>query len=152
MDGNRKNKVEDVPEQHLKLMEIYLSEWIHRDSFLWTQTVHFFYATLIVIIFPNAAQRLGVVFPSFSPVIFPVVGFIMAITFLIISLGLARRLAAIGDTYQALIDMLPEEYRRKHDGDLKIAEIHKTHLSVAINLVLFGGLAVLAIVIAKCNL
>ena len=150
MNNSSQKRIEDIPEQHFHLMEIYLSEWKHRDTFLWTQTVHFFYATLIVIIIPNAAQRFGVVFPSFSPVVFSIVGAVMAVAFLFITLVLARRLVAIGESYQALIDMLPQEYRRKHDAEYQLYDIHKTHLSLVINLVLFLGLIVLAIVLAIC--
>ncbi len=34
-------------DQIITLMEIYLSEWQHRDSMLWQQVFKYFYVTLI---------------------------------------------------------------------------------------------------------
>lgn len=138
-------QITDVPEQHLRLMEVYLSEWQHRDSFLWTQTVHLFYATLIVIILPNAAQGLGIIVPSISCWIFPVVGFCMSIGFLYISIGLTFRLNAIGKTYQELINKLPEKYQRISVEKMKCGKLFNYPISIVLDVVLFVGLAVLAL-------
>lgn len=102
----------ETTDQLLYLMEIYLSEWTHRDSMLWKQVFTYFLASLVVMILPFAdvwGFSLGDKAPQW---IFPVIGILMSIAFLIIGIGYAIRLRAIGATYKNLIQMFPEEYRR----------------------------------------
>lgn len=54
-------KIENV----IELMNVYLSEWEHRDEMLWAQVFKHFYATLIVMFLPNIASFLNVDLPRF---------------------------------------------------------------------------------------
>ena len=42
----------ETTDQYLQLMEVYLSEWEHRDSSLWKQAFSYYLFTLAVIVFP----------------------------------------------------------------------------------------------------
>ena len=58
------NKTDIGNEQIIALMSVYLSEWEHRDELLWTQVFKYFYATLVVIILPNATKFFGIELPE----------------------------------------------------------------------------------------
>lgn len=83
-------------ENALNLMNIYLSEWEHRDTLFWSQIFKYFYATLVVLFLPNIASYIQVNLPSFPAITFPVVAFIMSLVFLYVSIGYSKRLEAIG--------------------------------------------------------
>ena len=51
----------------LALMQIYLSEWMHRDELLWKQVFKYFYATLFVLFLPNIAAFVQIELPDISP-------------------------------------------------------------------------------------
>ncbi len=113
-------------EQLLHLMDIYLSEWQHRDAMLWKQVFTYFYATLIVMILPYA-QIVEISFGNIIPQwAFPLAGIIMSVAFFIIGKGYAVRLTAIGMSYDNLIQKLPEEYRR-----IKLQEVNPNSLANA---------------------
>ncbi len=96
----------------LKLMEIYLMEWTHRDSFLWKQVFKYFFAVLIVILLPFVdvwGIDFGGILPSF---IFPLFGVLLSLIFLLVGRGHITRLSSIGKVYRHIIQQLPPEYRR----------------------------------------
>lgn len=104
----------------LDLMDIYLSEWKHRDEMLWKQVFKYFYATLVVLFLPNIASFLGINLPEFPAVLFPLAALVLSLVFLYISIGYSKRLEASGNTYQKLINLLPEELRRVSVSDPNI--------------------------------
>ena len=111
-------------DQLLNLMQIYLSEWMHRDSLLWKQIFTYFFATLVVMILPFAdvwGFSLGDMVPNW---IFPAVGILMSLAFFVIGKGYAVRLKAIGEVYDKLIQKLPKDYQR-----IKLKEINPHSLS-----------------------
>lgn len=100
-------------EQLLSLMELYLSEWEHRDSLFWKQIYTYFYSCLIVMLLPYF-HGLGLYMPKGIPdFLFPFAGMIMALAFFIVSNGYIARLKALSEPYQNLITKLPSSYRRK---------------------------------------
>ena len=104
----------------LDLMDIYLSEWKHRDEMLWKQVFKYFYASLVVLFLPNIASFLGINLPEFPAVLFPLAALVLSLVFLYISIGYSKRLEASGNTYQKLINLLPEELRRVSVSDPNI--------------------------------
>ena len=118
------NKQEQVStEETLHAMEIYLNEYIHRDTHMWSQTYRFFFAALIVMLLPNLTERVGITIPekfSLYTKIFPIMGIILSVVFLHVALLLAKRFAAISKTYSNLINQLPEELRRISIKDMPI--------------------------------
>lgn len=96
-------------DQIIALMEIYLSEWQHRDSMLWQQVFKYFYVTLIVIILPNIAEFLKIALPPINKKLFPIIG----IFILYVGIGYALRLKAIGLTYTRMMQLLGnKKYKR----------------------------------------
>ena len=99
-------------DQILTLMNIYLTEWCHRDELLWKQVFTYFYATLIVLFLPFLAKKIPEIeLPSVSSVVFAVVALVMSVVFLIVSLGYAKRLAAIGDSYREVAKFMPTDMK-----------------------------------------
>ena len=99
-------------EHCLTLMNVYLTEWCHRDDLLWTQVFKYFYATLIVLFLPNLTEKIGFKLYHFPLWIFPIIALFMALLFLYVSKGYAIRLAAISDSYKKVMDSLPEDLQR----------------------------------------
>lgn len=100
-------------DQLLTLMEIYLSEWQHRDNLFFKEIFTYFFSSLVIMILPFA-DIWGLHLPEALPTwLFPGIGMVMAIAFFIISSGYIARFKALNDPYQALINKLPPSYRRK---------------------------------------
>lgn len=114
----------------IDLLNIYLQEYIHRDNLMWSQTYKFFFASLIIMLLPNLTERLGIIIPeifSSHKWIFPLAGIALAIIFLYVSLGLAKRFQASSKTYNNLISLLPEKVQRVKLDELPIKILDKTH-------------------------
>lgn len=129
----------------LMLMDIYLTEWRHRDSLLWKQVFVYFYAIVIIIILPFV-DVLGVGFEDILPRwIFSATGIILSFIFLIVSKGYADRLKSIGDTYNRLIKMLPVQFRR---NEIK----SNMRLSYFITYIMFGLLIIISTITLYINI
>ena len=94
-------------EDMINLMEIYLSEWEHRDTLLWSQVFKLFYANLIVIILPYQKIFDLSVLPL-DTIIYPIIGIIMSFIFMYIGVGYAYRLRASSQTYEKIIENFDE--------------------------------------------
>ena len=102
-------------DQFLHLMEIYLSEWEHRDSSLWKQAFAYFIFSFAITIFPfvspwNHCEKLIVFLPKW---IFPIIGMILSMVFGFVMLGYVRRFGYIGEVYRKMIKELPRDYQFK---------------------------------------
>lgn len=121
----------------INLLNIYLQEYIHRDNHMWSQTYKFFFASLVIMLLPNLTERLGINIPeifSSHKWIFPLAGIALAIIFLYVSLGLAKRFQASSETYNKLINLLPKEVQRVKLAELPIKLLNKTHNYILITL------------------
>lgn len=138
----------------LCLLNIYLEEWNHRDELLWKQVFKYFYATVIVLFLPNVASFLKIDLPKFPKFVFPLVALALALVFLYISIGYAKRLEASGDTYKNLISLLPEELQRipLSSPKIKYGKFFSRRMSVVICILMFLGLVILAFVMVCYNL
>ena len=107
---NRKVSNDEI----FQAMNIYLTEWIHRDKHMWFQTYNFFFAALVVMFLPNLTEKLGFTIPTALArhYVFPILGIILSFVFFYVSIGQAKRLQASGITYRKLIKQLPEELQR----------------------------------------
>lgn len=137
-------KIENV----IELMSVYISEWEHRDELLWKQVFKFFYATLIVLFLPNFASFIGIDLPNFPKILFPSVALILSLVFLYVSIGYTKRLEASGNTYQNLINLLPDDLRRVSvtDPSIKFGKFFSKRMSIMICVLMFFGLLLLSIV------
>ena len=73
LEKSQENKLQDLSQEHIALMNIYLEEWKHRDVILRQQVFRFFYATLIIIFFPNFSERINIELPNIPQFIFPII-------------------------------------------------------------------------------
>lgn len=114
-------------EELLHLMEIYLSEWEHRDSLFWGQAFSYFAAALTIIVLPffEFWKSTGL-YEKLPKVVFPIVGLIMSFLFLCIMLGYCKRMEVSHDIYSKLIKCLPPQYRRKQLKDDEEPEENET--------------------------
>jgi len=105
----------EITDQHLHLMELYLSEWEHRDSSLWKQAFAYFIFSFAVTVFPfvspwNLCEQLVPYLPKW---IFPLVGMVLSVVFGFVIFGYVRRFRRTGEAYRNMIKNLPERYRIK---------------------------------------
>lgn len=140
---------------HIALMDVYLQEWCHRDTLLWTQVFKYFFSALVVIILPNAVGGLGIEFGNIPTAVFRIVGILISLVFLYVALAYSKRLEASGKTYQNMIDMLPPEYRRVSlrnnpatgKNHIRYAGLFRHAISFIVCGIMFLGLILLAIVL-----
>ncbi len=134
-------------DQTIALMNVYLTEWCHRNEMLWRLVYRCFYATLVVILLPNIAPALSITIPPLPVFVFRIVGLSMAPMFLFISIGYAKRAEASDRTYQMMIDMFPPEYQRKcvSNEQIRAGRFFSARMSVIICPCMFIALVALAI-------
>lgn len=145
-EGNKLNK-----DQIIALMDVYLCEWTHRDNSLWSQVFRFFFASLFVIMLPNVAEGFGINLPSLGDWIYRLVGGLMALVFWYVSVGYSYRLAAVGNTYQKLINLLGDDiYQRESIKDktkFKYGYLFSKRMAFLINCIMFFALIFLDILL-----
>ena len=142
----RKFEIETT-EQLLSLMNLYYSEWQHRDSLMWKKMCTFFFAVFIVILLPFANIwdiSLATKIPNY---IFPITGILISFVFLHICMQYAERLSKIGETYRALIELLPEDYRRKSIHRQEEIVEKRKQMAYTVPVMLFLALIIFGIVI-----
>lgn len=134
-------------EELISLLNVYLTEWTHRNQILWAQVFKLFYAILVVILLPNVANYLNITIPAIPTVFFRLFGLISSGIFLYISVGYLKRLEAIGNTYQKLIDKLPVKYQRQHVSELHCGALFIPRTSYLICVLLFLSLFFISLVL-----
>lgn len=82
----------------ISLLNVYFSEWSHRDQILWSQIFKFYYAILIIILLPNISPHFDLTLPPMPDLAFRLLGLLLSIVFLYIALGYVVRLQAISYT------------------------------------------------------
>lgn len=144
--GIQLNEIE--AEHILELMDIYLSEWKHRDEVLWKQVFKYFYTTLVVIFLPNLTMRLGIDLNNIPPKFFPIAGLLLSIVFLYVSIGCCKRAEASYEAYKKINSLLPYSFRRIQlsDPKIKYGKYFDRHISLIICPLMFFALLFLSIV------
>lgn len=114
LEPNKQYSVENT-DQLLQLVNIYLSEWEHRDKHFWSQAFAYFMASLSVSSIPFIGTwTQGPLFGSLPLFAFPVIGSILAVMFLIIMLSYYERSKESHDVYMSLIKQIsPESFQEK---------------------------------------
>ena len=105
-------------ETKIAFLKLYQEEWMHRDKIFWEHAFKLFYASLIVILFPNLTKEFNLQLGWVPAELFPTVGMIIAFFFLCLFLADAKRSKAAYESYQKIMDTFPERFRR-----IKISEL-----------------------------
>ncbi len=121
----------------ISLLNLYFSEWSHRDQMMYSQMFKFFYSILIIILAPNLINYLQIDMPNLPKFIFRLIGLLFSFLFLYFNLGNVFRFKAIGETYQTIINELPEKYHRKSIKDIKYGKLFNLNLYLIVSIVLF---------------
>ncbi len=132
-------------EMVINAMNLYIQEYIHRDSHMWSQSYKFYFSALVVTLLPNLTEGLGISLPeklSNHDYIFPIFGMVLSFVFLYVSLGLAKRFLAISATYNRLVTMLPEELRRISIKDMPMKFLNHSVSYVVIILMFLSLLCI----------
>ena len=109
---NTTYRIESTAE-FLTLMNMYYSEWEHRDSLMWKQVCTFFFAVFVVILLPVSKIWDVTLVEDIPRIVFPLVGIALSFVFYYITLQYAHRLSKIGATYRKMVELLPEELQRE---------------------------------------
>ena len=136
----------ETTEELLSLMNIYFTEWSHRDSLMWKQVCTFFFAAFIVTLLPFSKIweiSLTKVIPNF---VFPIVGIVLSLIFLYITIQYAHRLSKSSDTCRELIEHLPKEFQRKKLYDIERINFSKK-LAYIVPMIMFLTLVIFAVII-----
>ena len=158
------------PELVLDLMNIYLSEWKHRDAHFWNQAFAYFIATLTVIVLPlfNPEEK-AVLFQMIPQCVFPIVGIIMSVLFLAIMLAYYKRSEACHSKYTEIIEKLPLKFQEENlktkysksnekEGSfprflIKLRDYFIVHSISEIGvIIIFSSLVVLAVIVLICTI
>lgn len=147
MENKKTDNCTDLnSDQIISLMSIYLNEWEHRDSLLWSQVFKLFYANLIVIILPNITAFLGISLPAINSKVFSAVGIVIAFVFLYIGLGYAKRLNASSATYANVMKLLGDEkYQRVPLKKIRGGKLFTPSIATVLVYTMFLALEVIAI-------
>ncbi len=136
-------------ENKIQMIEIYLTEYIHRDTHMWSQIYRFFFSSLAIMLLPYLAGGLGLEIPEeFEPykIVFPILGLVLALFFLYTALSLAKRFIAVSNKYNELTSSLPEELRRKNIKEMPLKFLNTSNLYITI-IFMFLALVVLGLVL-----
>lgn len=129
----------------ISLLNVYFSEWSHRDQMMYAQMFKFFYAILVIILVPNLINYFQIDLHSLPNFTFRLIGLLLSFMFLYFNLGNALRFKAIGDTYQAIINELPEKYRRISIKQYKYSKLFTANLYFIVSNILFLSLFLLSL-------
>lgn len=130
----------------IALLNVYLSEYIYRDQVLWSNLFKMYYVVLIVILLPNLTNYFQIELPNIPIIIFRLIGLLLSFVFLYITLGFAIRVQAIVDTYQQIIDKLPNDYQRKKIKTIPSGKLFSLKMSYIACFIFFLSLFVLSII------
>ena len=136
----------NTTEELLSLMNIYYTEWSHRDSLMRKQVCTFFFAVFIIILLPFI-KIWDITLADIIPhVLFPIAGIALSFVFLYITIQYANRLSKSSETCRELIERLPEEFKRKSIYEKQ--NITKSRqLAYTVPIIMFSALIIFAIII-----
>ena len=149
MNAMKKNNSLSI-DQLLALLDIYESEWQHRNNLLWSQVFKLFYFSIFIIAFPVLSGGLGYNIPIVSSLIFPIVGIIAAFFSYYMSISYALRLRAARDSVNKLINFLPMEYSLIKLSEIKHGKFFMARQTFVIPTVFFFVEVVLAFILFYC--
>lgn len=125
-------------ETTISLLNVYLAEWCHREEFMWLQLFRFYFAILIVSLFPNLYNAIGVEeLPYIPEVLFRIIGIILSFVYIYVALAYVVRFQAIADTYKRIIETFPKEYQRDDMNKTKFSKFFSKRITYLVCFILF---------------
>ncbi len=131
----------------ISLIHLYQEEWIYRDTMFWKHAFKLFYASLIVTLLPFLTETLNIKIMQISYTCYPIVGLIIAFVFLFFFLSDATRSKAAFDSYNKIMDQLPEHIKRRQIKDVgsKYEKFFSGRIGIVICCIMFAGLLILSL-------
>ena len=138
----------------LSLMDIYLSEWCHRQDDFFKLVFRYFYVDVLVLFLPNISSYMGIDLPKIPAVIFPCVSAALSLLFMYATIGDHKRIEASAKTYQKLIDLLPENLRRASifSAEIKHGKFFPGYMNLTVSCGMFISAFLLSIVMIVYHL
>ncbi len=96
----------------LKTLAIIESEYEHRDNFALKELYTVFYATVVCDVIPFIYIANGLEKYSYLNIVFPIIGLLFTVYFILLSMAYATRLDVTCQTIRKLNEQLPENLRR----------------------------------------
>ena len=137
-------------DQIISLLDIYESEWQHRNTLLWSQVFKLFYFSIFIIALPLISGGMGFSIPNGLIVLFPIAGIMAAFFSLYMAISYALRLSVTRDSINKLLNHLPPNYRIKKLITIKHGKYFLRRHTIIIPFVLFVVEVLLAIVMIYC--
>ena len=115
MSTKTEHTIEKLNEdQVLALLSVRREEWKYRDGVFTTMFWRFAMLSLIVIFFPNLANKFGIEGLSLlilPPWMFSAFGIVVALFGMYISMGIAARMEAVDSAIEKIEKRLPDSYQ-----------------------------------------
>lgn len=137
-------------EDLINVMNVYITDYIHRDTHMWSQNFKFFFASLIVMLLPYIKNAFEFEIPEELNLkcLFPILGIILDFLFLYNAILHAKRFKYISRTYNKMISQLPVELQRiNFDNDITNETFIKKLRTYLIPCLMFLCLLILGIVL-----
>ncbi len=148
MSGKNNNRLST--DQLISLLNIYETEWQHRDNQFWSQVFKLFYLSIFIIALPLLSSGLGIKLPLISRLIFPITGIFATVFSYYVSICYALRLKVTRDTVHELIKCLPPAYQLRKVSDIKYGKYFSLRQALVIPTVIFLVELILAVVLFYC--
>ena len=103
----------------IQVLELYLSDWQHRNQMFWQQNYRFFFAGLVVSLLPYVKFVENTLVDVMDRQIFHIVGIVVAVIYFVIVNAETARLHALSVKYKEIMNLLPDTYQRKEIKDSK---------------------------------
>ena len=133
-------------ETTISLLNVYLTEWCHREEFMWLQLFRFYFAILIVILLPNLVG-ISVELPYIPKILFRIAGIIFSFIYVYVAMAYVMRFQKIADSYNNIIKKLPEDYQRVSMGKTKLEKFFSIRVTYLICSILFLTLVTVSILL-----
>lgn len=137
-------------DQLITLLDIYESEWQHRNNLLWSQVFKLFYFSVFITALPIISGGLGFNMPKVSSLIFPITGIIAAIFSYYMAISYALRLSVTRDSINKILGFLPPRYRIKKLTSVRYGNYFLKRQTIVIPSVILIVEVVFAIVLYYC--
>lgn len=148
--ANKYFKEYEKTEDLINVMNVYITDYIHRDTHMWSQNFKFFFASLTVMLLPYVKNIFEFEIPEIlnTNLFFPIFGIVLDFIFLYNAISLTKRFRYTSKTYNKMICQLPEELRRVNfDNNINDDSFWQKAHTYLIPSLMFLGLLILGVIL-----